>query len=83
MLLDELTSRFHLLAHEGREHLFRLDHIFQFDLQQGAFLRVEGRFDFSAHQQFREAYMNEPAGDVQFVVDVRDTETMDSSALGM
>ena len=45
-------------------------------------ISVSGRFDFSAHQDFRQAY--ERAGVVrQYVVDLRDTEYIDSSALGM
>ena len=45
-------------------------------------ISVSGRFDFRAHQDFREAY--ERAGVLRrYVVDLRDTEYIDSSALGM
>ncbi|WP_430459787.1 STAS domain-containing protein [Thalassolituus sp. LLYu03] len=46
-------------------------------------IKVDGRFDFSAHQEFREAYEG-VAGDVKsFVVDLGGTSYLDSSALGM
>ncbi len=46
-------------------------------------IKVNGRFDFNAHQAFRDSYrnFNDPA--VQYVIDLKDTEYMDSSALGM
>ena len=44
-------------------------------------LFVEGRFDFSCHQEFREAYSKHEAK--QFVIDMSKTEYIDSSALGM
>ncbi|MBB3168420.1 STAS domain-containing protein [Simiduia aestuariiviva] len=46
-------------------------------------IAVEGRFDFSAHQEFRAAYEEadpQPAG---FNVDMSETNYLDSSALGM
>ncbi|KGS14726.1 MULTISPECIES: STAS domain-containing protein [Pseudomonas syringae group] len=45
-------------------------------------LFIEGRFDFSAHQEFREAYEDCPQ-DLHYVVDLRGTHYLDSSALGM
>lgn len=45
-------------------------------------LLVEGRFDFASHQAFRAAYQNHPA-DLDYVVDLRGTHYLDSSALGM
>ena len=46
-------------------------------------IRVTGRFDFSAHQEFREAYEAfEPAPDT-IRVDLGSTDYLDSSALGM
>lgn len=46
-------------------------------------IRVTGRFDFSAHQEFRDAY--ESLGDRpgRYRVDMRETSYLDSSALGM
>lgn len=43
---------------------------------------ISGRFDFASHQDFREAY--ECMGSEQrYVVDLRGTNYLDSSALGM
>lgn len=44
---------------------------------------VEGRFDFSSHRDFRDAY--EAHGDAiqDYVIDMTDTVYLDSSALGM
>jgi anti-anti-sigma factor len=46
-------------------------------------IKVAGRFDFSAHQDFINAYRDQPKGEKQFVVDLSATEYMDSSAMGM
>ncbi|PLY17048.1 MAG: anti-sigma factor antagonist [Sedimenticola sp.] len=46
-------------------------------------INVRGRFDFSCHQDFMRAYKAYPKGDKRFVVDLKDTEYMDSSAMGM
>lgn len=43
---------------------------------------IEGRFDFSSHQQFREAYENHQ-GTENYVIDMANTSYLDSSALGM
>ncbi|KTB72403.1 STAS domain-containing protein [Pseudomonas syringae] len=45
-------------------------------------LFIEGRFDFDAHQDFRAAYEEYPR-DLDYVVDLRSTHYLDSSALGM
>ena len=45
-------------------------------------INVDGRFDFSAHQAFRDAHRVAPA-ECEFIVDMERTEYMDSSALGM
>ncbi|WP_295472536.1 STAS domain-containing protein [uncultured Pseudomonas sp.] len=45
-------------------------------------LFVDGRFDFSSHQDFRTAYQAYP-GDLEYAVDLRGTQYLDSSALGM
>lgn len=46
-------------------------------------IRVSGRFDFSAHQEFRDAYELLPERPSRYRVDMRDTSYLDSSALGM
>lgn len=43
---------------------------------------IEGRFDFGAHQEFRAAYQDRP-GNLNYVVDLRGIQYLDSSALGM
>jgi anti-anti-sigma factor len=46
-------------------------------------IKIKGRFDFSSHQNFRDAY--EHSNDVvkEYIVDMDDTAYLDSSALGM
>ena len=46
-------------------------------------IHVNGRFDFAAHQAFLHAYKGYPRGERQFVVDLKNAEYMDSSAMGM
>ena len=46
-------------------------------------IRVDGRFDFSAHQEFRDAYEQSPSRVQHYVVDLGKTSYLDSSALGM
>lgn len=46
-------------------------------------IKVKGRFDFSAHQEFRSAYESAPNSMNAYVVDLRDATYLDSSALGM
>ncbi len=46
-------------------------------------IRVTGRFDFSAHQEFREAYEHLPGRPSRYCVDMQETSYLDSSALGM
>ncbi len=50
---------------------------------RGVTIAVEGRFDFSAHRDFRETYESLDDAPVQFTVDMRDATYLDSSALGM
>lgn len=45
-------------------------------------IQVTGRFDFSCHADFRKA-MNDAAKASHFVVDLSETDYMDSSALGL
>ena len=46
-------------------------------------ITVKGRFDFSAHQDFRNAYESAPHPMNAYIVDLRDATYLDSSALGM
>lgn len=46
-------------------------------------IRVKGRFDFSAHQAFRQSYEAAPETVTQYVIDMSDATYLDSSALGM
>lgn len=46
-------------------------------------INIAGRFDFSSHQDFRRSYegaSNKPAA---YIVDMKETSYLDSSALGM
>ncbi|PTS82739.1 anti-anti-sigma factor [Pseudomonas sp. HMWF032] len=44
---------------------------------------IQGRFDFGAHQEFRNAYERVNSTPQRYVVDLQDTTYLDSSALGM
>ncbi len=44
---------------------------------------IQGRFDFSTHQQFRNAYEEAGIAPSRYVVDLRGATYLDSSALGM
>lgn len=44
---------------------------------------IQGRFDFGAHQEFRNAYERVNSSPKSYVVDLKDTTYLDSSALGM
>lgn len=46
-------------------------------------IRIEGRFDFSCHKEFRDAYRDIASDGNSFVIDLSATEYVDSSALGM
>lgn len=46
-------------------------------------VNVEGRFDFSSHQEFRRAYERLDNQPDSYVVDMNATSYLDSSALGM
>jgi anti-anti-sigma factor len=45
-------------------------------------IKINGRFDFSCHAAFREAYSGAPSG-TEFIVDMEAASYMDSAALGM
>ncbi len=49
----------------------------------GLTVRIEGRFDFSAHQEFRDAYEKSDDGIKDYVIDMGKATYLDSSALGM
>ena len=44
---------------------------------------IQGRFDFSSHQEFRNAYEKLTKAPSRFRVDLQGTSYLDSSALGM
>ncbi|MCC7012242.1 MAG: STAS domain-containing protein [Planctomycetes bacterium] len=46
-------------------------------------IKVSGRFDFKLHTEFRRAYESLPQRPAQYIIDLGETEYMDSSALGM
>lgn len=46
-------------------------------------IRVQGALDFSWHQVFRQCYEAAPAEVGRYVVDLRDSQRLDSPALGM
>ncbi|MCB1722380.1 MAG: STAS domain-containing protein [Chromatiaceae bacterium] len=46
-------------------------------------IHVAGRFDFASHQDFMRAYKQHARGEKVYVVDLKNTDYMDSSAMGM
>ena len=44
---------------------------------------ISGRFDFNLHSEFRSIYKNQERKITKYIIDLRDTQYMDSSALGM
>lgn len=46
-------------------------------------IRIQGRFDFSAHQDFRNSYESLSQAPEEYLVDMNETTYLDSSALGM
>jgi anti-anti-sigma factor len=46
-------------------------------------ITVDGKFDFGVLNDFRHAYSGEHSSAGKYVVDLRGTDSMDSSALGM
>ncbi len=46
-------------------------------------LKIDGRFDFSLHNEFRKAYKDLVIADGEYIIDLSGTEYLDSSALGM
>lgn len=48
-----------------------------------AVIGIDGRFDFSIVKEFRDTYVDLSDSHSSFILDLRNTEHMDSSALGM
>ena len=46
-------------------------------------IKIQGRFDFSVHQDFRNAYEGPSEKPTSFLIDMSGTSYLDSSALGM
>ncbi|NIB43204.1 STAS domain-containing protein [Pseudomaricurvus alkylphenolicus] len=46
-------------------------------------ISIQGRFDFSAHQDFRNSYETLDSQPTRYKVDMNETTYLDSSALGM
>jgi anti-anti-sigma factor len=46
-------------------------------------IQIKGKFDFNLVQSFRQAYAQISKSTIKVVIDLRETEYMDSSALGM
>ncbi|MBS97186.1 MAG: anti-anti-sigma factor [Oceanospirillaceae bacterium] len=46
-------------------------------------INISGKFDFSLHQQFREAYRDRTERGFRFELNLSEANYMDSSALGM
>lgn len=46
-------------------------------------ISIDGRFDFSSHQEFRKAYEDVAKKPDLYIVDMNTTTYLDSSALGM
>jgi anti-anti-sigma factor len=46
-------------------------------------IAVAGKFDFQLYDEFRASYADTAGGGVEYVVDLAETEYLDSSALGM
>ena len=44
---------------------------------------IQGRFDFGAHQEFRDAYERISTSPKRYVIDLKGATYLDSSALGM
>lgn len=46
-------------------------------------IKIDGRFDFGSHHDFRDAYRGSNETGAVFLLDMSNTDYMDSSALGM
>lgn len=50
---------------------------------KNVYIEIEGRFDFSLHQDFRDIYTGETGKSALYTLDLSRATYMDSSALGM
>jgi anti-anti-sigma factor len=55
----------------------------QSENQKELTIKINGRFDFSCHQDFRKSYEDLDTEPQSYIIDMRDTSYLDSSALGM
>ncbi|MCF6282798.1 MAG: STAS domain-containing protein [Candidatus Polarisedimenticolaceae bacterium] len=46
-------------------------------------IQIVGRFEFASHGDFRKAYKPQPKAGINYLIDLSETDYMDSSALGM
>jgi anti-anti-sigma factor len=46
-------------------------------------IRINGRFDFKVYREFQQVYDQAPPPDATYIVDLGQTDYLDSSALGM
>lgn len=46
-------------------------------------ISIQGRFDFAAHQEFRDSYERVECDPSSYILDMNDTTYLDESALGM
>ena len=46
-------------------------------------IKVDGKFDFSCHREFRDTYVHTNGASSNYVVDLSNADYLDSSALGM
>ncbi|MBF0124959.1 MAG: STAS domain-containing protein [Magnetococcales bacterium] len=46
-------------------------------------IKIDGLFNFTMHTQFRTAYQNCPMNGKRFIIDLTNTQHIDSSAFGM
>lgn len=53
------------------------------DDNKSSTIKINGRFDFSLHNDFRKAYKDVNLTSGQYIVDLGGTDYLDSSALGM
>lgn len=53
------------------------------DDNKTATIKINGRFDFSLHNDFRKSYKDISLSAGKYIVDLRNTDYLDSSALGM
>ena len=55
----------------------------QSDDQKQLRLKIIGRLELADHRDFREAYLETDPSEVSYIVDLADTQSIDSATLGM